>query len=87
MKADFRFSQRSNISNRLSANSAMKMSRAHDKIVRLMSHENMHLSGFAGRASAQSHFAQRDEIHPQAPEENGSRPRVISHDFGGQHQK
>lgn len=81
MKADFRISQRSNISNRLSANSTMKMSRAHDKIekMRLWSHDNMHLSGLGGRAPAQSHFAQRNDY--QANTEENGRPRVISHDF------
>jgi len=61
MKADFRISQRHNISGRLSANSSMKMSRAHEKLerVRLASYDNINLLGFSGgkRAFAQSHFA------------------------------
>lgn len=83
MKADFRISQRNNISSRLSANSSMKMSRAHEKIerLRLASHDNINLLGFSGgeRAPAQSHFAQRNDNQVNT-EENG-RPRVISHDF------
>ncbi len=61
MKADFRISQRNNISGRLSANSSMKMSRAHEKLerMRLASYDNINLLGFSGgeRALAQSHFA------------------------------
>jgi ABC-type cobalamin/Fe3+-siderophores transport system ATPase subunit len=50
MKADFRISQRNNISNRLSANSSMKMSRAHEKLerMRLASHDNITLLGLSG---------------------------------------
>ncbi len=65
MKADFRISQRNNISNRLSANSSMKMSRAHEKLerMRLASNDNITMLGLSGgeRAPAQSHFAQRNE--------------------------
>jgi hypothetical protein len=65
MKADFRISQRNNISNRLSANSAMKMSRAHEKLerMRLSSHDTVALFGLNGgdRAPAQSDAAQRNE--------------------------
>ena len=39
MKADFRISQRGNISNRLSANHSQKMSRAHEKQMRLSLHD------------------------------------------------
>jgi hypothetical protein len=50
MKADFRISHRNNISNRLSANSSMKMSRAHEKLerMRLASHDNLILLGLSG---------------------------------------
>lgn len=83
MKADFRISQRYNISNRLSANSSMKMSRAHEKIerMRLASHDDITLFGFSGgeRAPAQSKSAQRNE--QQDNTEDNSRSRVISHDL------
>ncbi len=84
MKADFRISQRSNISNRLAANSMMKMSRAHEKIekMRLMSLDNMQLhAGFSSRTPGHSHFAKNYENYAQT--EESSRMRGASHDFGG----
>ena len=75
MKADFRISQRSNISSKLSA-TASRMSRAHEHVVhekrhRVSSHENLNnyfpaglLRNMAADPPSQSHYV---------------RARIISH--------